>query len=59
MMSNGQITFKMTLNLDENWSSHLSKDELVEYLKTRLNSSLGFRGQIKRFSVVGNKTGKE
>ena len=59
MMSNGQITFKMTLNLDENWDSHLSKDELVEYLKTRLNSSLGFRGQIKRFSVVGNKTGKE
>lgn len=59
MMSNGQITFKMTLNLDENWASHLSKDELVEYLKTRLNSSLGFRGQIKRFGVVSNKTGKE
>ena len=58
-MSNGQITFKMTLNLDENWASHLSKDELIEYLKTRLNSSLGFRGQIKRFSVVGNKPGKE
>ena len=59
MMSNGQITFKMTLNLDDNWASHLSKDELVEYLKARLNSSLGFRGQIKRFGVVSNKTGKE
>ena len=59
MISNGQITFKVTLNLDENWASHLSKDELVEYLKARLNSSLGFRGQIKRFSVVGNKTGKK
>ena len=55
-MSNGQITFKMTLNLDENWASHLSKDELVEYLKARLNSSLGFRGQIRGCIAGRNDT---
>jgi hypothetical protein len=58
MMSNDQITFKVTLNLDDNWASHLSEDELVKYLKERLNSSLGFRGQVERFSVVGNRTVK-
>ena len=54
-MANKQVTFKVTLNLDENWASHLSKDELVVYLKDRLNSSVGFRGQVERFSVVGYK----
>ena len=54
-MPDNQITFKVTLKLDENWSSHLGEDELVTYLKERLNSSVGFRGQVERFSVVGNK----
>ena len=54
-MANNQITFRVTLKLDENWASHLSKDELVTYLKERLNSSVGFRGQVERFSVVGYK----
>jgi len=54
-MANNQITFKVTLKLDENWAGHLNKDELVAYLKERVNSSVGFRGQIERFSVVGYK----
>jgi hypothetical protein len=57
MKSKDQITFKVTLNLDENWASHSNEDELVKYLKERLNSSLGFRGQVERFSVV-DKNGK-
>ena len=58
MMKNGQITFKVTLNLDEDWASHLDKEELVKYLEERLNSSLGFRGQVRKFRLVGSKTGK-
>jgi len=58
-MANNQIAFKVTLNLDENWASHLSKDELVAYLKARLNSSIGFKGQVERFSVVGYKAKTE
>lgn len=54
-MDNNQITFKVTLNLAENWASHVSKDKLAAYLKARLNSSIGFRGQVERFSLVGYK----
>lgn len=58
-MANNQITFRVTLKLDENWASHLGKDELVAYLKERLNSSVGFRGQVERFSVVAYKAERE
>lgn len=58
-MSNNQITFKVTLNLDKSWASHATKKQLVDYIKERLNSSLGFRGQVERFSVVGEETGSE
>ncbi|UCG84559.1 MAG: hypothetical protein JSW38_07050, partial [Dehalococcoidia bacterium] len=50
-----QITFKVTLNLDANWASHASREQLVEYIRDRLNSSLGFRGQVEHFSVVGDE----
>ncbi len=58
-MVNNHITFKVTQKVDENWASQLSEDELVVYLKERLNSSVGFRGQVERFSVVGNKAKRE
>lgn len=58
-MDNNQIMFKVTLNLDENWASHLSKDTLIAYLKARLNGSIGFRGQVEGFSLVGYKAKKE
>ena len=47
-----KIKFAVTLDLDEKWASNLSIDELTQYIKDRMNSSLGFRGQIKKFSVV-------
>ena len=54
-----QITFKVTLDLDKKWASHLTRDELAEYIKERLNSSLGFRGQVKRFRLVLDKARRE
>lgn len=54
-MSNKEVTLRVTLVLDEKWASHLTRDELAEYIKERLNSSLGFRGQVKRFRLLGDK----
>ncbi len=54
-MSNNKVTFRVTLELDEKWASHLTREELAEYIRERLNSSLGFRGQVKRFRLLGDK----
>jgi len=47
-----EMKFKATLQLDEKWASNYATDELIEYIKERINSSLGFRGQIKRLTLV-------
>jgi len=51
-MSNKEVTLRVTLVLDEKWTSHLTREELAEYIKERLNSSLGFRGRVKRFRLI-------
>ena len=48
--TNNQLKFNITLELDEKWASNFSKEELQEYLKSRLNYSLGFRGHVKKLS---------
>jgi hypothetical protein len=47
-MTDKKITVSVTLELDPKWASSQTKDGLVDH---RLNSSLGFRGQVKRFRV--------
>ena len=51
-MPNIELKFKVTLELNEKWASNQTTEELVDYIKARLNSSLGFRGQIKKVNVV-------
>jgi len=51
-MAGIEIRIKATLHLDERWASNQTTEELVEYLRARLNSSLGFRGQIKKLKLV-------
>jgi hypothetical protein len=51
-MHNIELKFKVTLDLDGKWASNQTTEELVEYIKTRMNSSLGFRGQIKKVTLV-------
>ncbi len=58
-MSNSEATLRVTLALDEKWASHLTREELAEYIRERLNSSLGFRGQVKRFRLLGDKARRE
>ena len=49
---NSQIRFKVTLELDPKWASNQDNEEVAEYIRERLNSSLGFRGQVKKFKIV-------
>ena len=58
-MSNNEVTLRVTLELDEKWASHLTREELAEYIRERLNSSLGFRGQVKRFRLLNDKARRE
>jgi hypothetical protein len=51
-MNDNRITIKATIGIDKKWSKQMSEDELVEYIKARLNSSLGFRGAIEKFKIV-------
>ena len=52
---NKQIKFNVTLELDEKWVKNFSSEELLEYLKARLNYSLGFRGQVNRLTSPRQK----
>ena len=47
-----KIRLNVTLELDQKWASQLTKEELTEYLKARLNYSLGFRGQVKKMTPI-------
>jgi hypothetical protein len=50
-----QLKLKVTLNLDEKWAQNYSSEELLDYLKARLNYSLGFRGQVKKMTTPRQK----
>jgi len=51
-MRNIELKFKVTLELNAKWAGDQTTEELVDYIKARLNSSLGFRGQIKKLNLV-------
>ncbi len=52
LMPEIEIKFKATLKLDEQWVDKQTTEELIEYIKAKINSSLGFRGQVKKLTVV-------
>ena len=58
-MESHEIVLKVTLNLDGQWPTLMSKEELTDYLMTRMNSSLGFRGQVKKLKLVKPRAKKE
>ena len=47
-----KIKLNITLELDQKWASRLTKEELTEYLKARLNYCLGFRGEVKKMTPI-------
>ena len=58
-MESNEVRLRVTLNLDGKWSTLMSEEELTDYLKTRMNSSLGFRGQVKKLKLVKPRAKKE
>jgi len=48
-----EVAFKFTghIQVDSTWAANLSDEELKEYIQQRLNSSLGFRGQIQNLKL--------
>jgi hypothetical protein len=49
----------VTPNLDGKWSTLMGEAELTDYLITRMNSTLGFRGQVKKLKLVKPPAKKE
>jgi len=47
-----EIKFKLTLKLSEKWASTMSTEELINYIKGKLNKSLRLKGEIKKLSLV-------
>ena len=47
-----QLNLKVKLELDDQWVSHQTHEELLEYIRERMNSSLGFRGQVEMLKEV-------
>ena len=52
LMPEIEIKVKVTLKLDEKWADGLTTEELIEYIKAKINGSLGVRGQVKNLSLV-------
>ena len=50
-----EVKLQVTLKLSEDWVSNQTTEEVIEYIKVRLNSSLRFKGQVKALNVVTRK----
>ena len=50
-----RLIAKVTLDLDGNWASNHTPEELADYLKVRLNHALGFRGHVKKVKTAKPK----
>ena len=52
------ITVKATLTVNREWASHMTPDEVSDYIRQRLNSAMGFRMQkikVLRVTVNGKR----
>ena len=45
------ITVKATLAVDREWASHMTKQEVTDYIRARLASALGFRGKVRMLRI--------
>lgn len=47
-----KVRVTLTIALDGKWASYQTTPEIADYIEERLNSSLGFRGKVKRFRLL-------
>lgn len=50
-----EIEIRITMELEGEWARNLTREELQEYLKARLNHALGFRGKVKELLGLRQK----
>ena len=46
------IRLTLTLEVNEKWAEHLSREDVVDTLKNRVEFALGFRGRVKRVRLT-------
>jgi hypothetical protein len=46
------IRLTLTLEVNEKWAEHLSREDMVDTLKNRVEFALGFRGRVKRVRLT-------
>lgn len=46
-MNSKQTTAKVTLKLNEQWAGNLSKDQVTDYIKVKLQTAMGFRARVE------------
>jgi len=56
-MGDNGVMLRVTLKLDETWSSHQTREEMLESIRVRLDSSLGFRGRTQNMKVLEKRAG--
>jgi hypothetical protein len=42
----------------QRWARNLTAEDVVEYIRSRVSSSMGFKDQVKKSVVVADGTGK-
>ena len=42
----------LTIEVNEKWAEHLSREDVLETLKNRVEFALGFRGKVKRVRLT-------
>ena len=57
-MDENILKLRITLDLDGKWATQMSEEELLDYLTTRLNSCLGFRGRVKKLRRAKQRSSK-
>ncbi len=51
------LTLRVTLKIDGQWAGHQTREELIESIRVRLDTSLGFRGWTERVKVMERRGG--
>ncbi len=51
-MKTKRMTFKIKIKLDENWAGGLTEQEIMEFIQSKYDTSLGYRAAIKKFEIV-------
>jgi hypothetical protein len=47
------VRLTLTIEVNEKWAEHQSREDLIETLRGRVEFALGFRGKVKRARLTG------